>query len=87
MLSQGLNRRTMTTLVLALALAASQDVLAARNTGSLTTGLSGLQQLLAGWGVRGRLGQQQQQPQQQPVAASKTTLQVGSCFLRPSSCE
>lgn len=72
LLSQGLNRRTVTTLLLSLALATSQDLLAARNTGSL-------QQLLAGWGVTGRTGQQQQhqQPQQPPVAASKTMLQVG----------
>lgn len=71
LLSQGLNRRTVTTLLLSLALATSQDLLAARNTGSL-------QQLLAGWGVTGRTGQQQQhqQPQQPPVAASKTMLQV-----------
>ena len=71
LLSQGLNRRTVTTLLLSLALATSQDLLAARNTGSL-------QQLLANWGVSGRMEQQQQQqqPQQPPVAASKTTLQV-----------
>jgi hypothetical protein len=86
LLSQGLNKRTMTTLLLSLGLATSQDVLAARNTGSLTKGLSGLQQLLAGWGVSGRVGQQQQQPQQPAVAASKTTLQVGSWVaLRPCS--
>jgi hypothetical protein len=78
LLSQGLNKRTVTTLLLSLALATSQDVLAARNTGSLSSRVSGLKQLLSGWGIKARLQQQQQQqPQQQPVAASKTTLQVG----------
>jgi hypothetical protein len=89
LLSQGLNKRTVTTLLLSLALATSQDVLAARNTGSLSSGVSGLQQLLSGWGIGARLQQQQQQqPQQQPVAASKTMLQVSNWCLQlvPAGC-
>lgn len=71
---QGLNRRTLTTVLLSAGLMASQDVLSLYNKGQLR---SGVQQLLQHVRVRPPGAAERQQAQQrQTLAASRTKLQV-----------
>lgn len=78
LLSQGANRRTLTTLVMCLGLAVSQDALAAYNKGQLQDSVQQLlQQIKLQWQQKGSTaGVKQQQQQQQQLAASRTKLHV-----------
>lgn len=71
--AQGLNRRTLTTIVMCAGLMVSQDVLSLYNRGQLKDSVQQLVQQ-----VKGQLqgAKQQHVRQQQQVAASRTKLQV-----------
>lgn len=73
LLTQGLTRRSITTVLLSCMLMASQNILAARNKGYLS--LAGLQQLLQDYRVLPG-STAQHQAAQRLVAASKTSLRV-----------